>query len=56
VAFYLMKTGNPYQSASPAKERARSGRDPRGAKVRPAGGQAALFYKILPGGEAEVQG
>jgi cell division protein FtsN len=55
VAFYLMKAGNPYQSASPAKEPAReSGRDPaKSAKVEPATADKPRFdfYKILPGNE-----
>jgi cell division protein FtsN len=55
VAFYLMKAGNPYQSASPAKEPAReSGRDSaKSAKVEPGAADKPRFdfYKILPGTE-----
>ena len=55
VAFYLMKAGNPYQSAGPAretpreaaKEPARSGRAETGAAEKP----RFDFYKILPGVE-----
>ena len=53
VAFYLMKGGNPYQSAAPAKEPAReSARDAsRIAKAEPAAADKPRFdfYKILPG-------
>jgi len=49
VAFYLMKSGNPYQSATPAKDAAR---DPaRSAKADPNAAEKPRFdfYKILPG-------
>ena len=53
VAFYLMRAGNPYQNASPAKDPAReSGRDPaRTAKTEPGASDKPRFdfYKILPG-------
>jgi len=53
VAFYLMRAGNPYQSASPAKDAVReSGRDAaRIAKSEPAAPEKPRFdfYKILPG-------
>jgi len=55
VAFYLMKTGNPYQSAGPARETPReAAKDP--ARPGPAETGAAEkprfdFYKILPGVE-----
>ncbi len=55
VAFYLMKAGNPYQSAGPAREPqreaakdpARSTRTDAGAVEKP----RFDFYKILPGVE-----
>jgi cell division protein FtsN len=55
VAFYLMKAGNPYQSAGPAREPpreaakdpARSARTETGAVEKP----RFDFYKILPGVE-----
>ncbi len=55
VAFYLMKAGNPYQSAGPARETpreaakdpARPGRAEAGAAEKP----RFDFYKILPGVE-----
>jgi len=53
VAFYLMKAGNPYVSASPAasrdvsKETPKSGRGEAAAPEKP----RFDFYKILPGGE-----
>ena len=55
VAFYLMKAGNPYQSAGPARETpreaakdpARPGRSETGAMEKP----RFDFYKILPGVE-----
>jgi cell division protein FtsN len=55
VAFYLMKAGNPYQSAGPARETpretakdpARPGRAETGAAEKP----RFDFYKILPGVE-----
>jgi len=55
VAFYLMKAGNPYQSAGPARETpreaakdpARPGRSETGATEKP----RFDFYKILPGVE-----
>jgi cell division protein FtsN len=55
VAFYLMKTGNPYQSAGPArepqreaaKEPAKGTRTETGAVEKP----RFDFYKILPGVE-----
>ena len=55
VAFYLMKAGNPYQSAGPAREPqreaakdpARSTRTDAGAVEKP----RFDFYKILPGAE-----
>lgn len=61
VAFYLMKAGNPYQSAAPAKEPTReSGRDAtKVAKAEPAAADKPRFdfYKILPGiEEPKVQG
>jgi len=54
VAFYLMKAGNPYVSATPAREPARDV-----AKGAPRSGRADVtgekprfdFYKILPGAE-----
>ena len=54
VAFYLMKAGNPYVSATPAREPARDV-----AKGTPRSGRADVtgdkprfdFYKILPGAE-----
>lgn len=52
VAFYLMRAGNPYQPASPAKDPMReSGRDPRTAKTEPGAADKPRFdfYKILPG-------
>ena len=55
VAFYLMKAGNPYQSAGPAREPpreaakdpAKPGRTETGAAEKP----RFDFYKILPGVE-----
>jgi cell division protein FtsN len=55
IAFYLMKAGNPYQSAGPARETpreaakdaARTGRPETGAAEKP----RFDFYKILPGVE-----
>jgi len=53
VAFYLMKSGNPYQSATAGKEPAReSGRESaKSAKADPAAADKPRFdfYKILPG-------
>jgi cell division protein FtsN len=49
VAFYLMKAGNPYQAAAPAKDAAR---DPaKSAKAEPNAAEKPRFdfYKILPG-------
>ena len=49
VAFYLMKSGNPYQTAVPAKEAAR---DPaKSAKAEPGAVETPRFdfYRILPG-------
>ncbi len=49
VAFYIMKSGNPYQPASPTKETsrepARTARTEPGAPEKP----RFDFYKILPG-------
>ncbi len=51
VAFYLMKSGNPYQAQStakePAREPAKTGRAEPGAAEKP----RFDFYKILPGTE-----
>ena len=53
AAFYLMRAGNPYQPASPAKDSAReSGREPgKPAKAEPGAAEKPRFdfYKILPG-------
>ena len=49
VAFYLMKSGNPYQTAVPAKEAAR---DPaKSGKAEPGAAEKSRFdfYRILPG-------
>jgi cell division protein FtsN len=55
VAYYLMKAGNPYQPATPAKEAMRDpGRDSsRIAKSEPSAAEKPRFdfYKILPGVE-----
>jgi len=61
LAFYLMRAGNPYQAAAPAKESTReSGRDAaKVAKAEPAAADRPRFdfYKILPGiEEPKVQG
>lgn len=55
VAFYLMRAGNPYQSASPGKDTAREAGKETGKSGRPETGTAEKprfdFYKILPGSE-----
>lgn len=61
VAFYLMKSGNPYQALSTAKEPVReSSREPaKTARAEPGAAEKPRFdfYKILPGiEEAKVQG
>ena len=49
VAFYVMKSGNPYQPASPAKEAGRE--SARAARTEPGAPEKPRFdfYKILPG-------
>jgi len=49
VAFYVMKSGNPYQPAAPIKETARE--PGRTARAEPAAAEKPRFdfYKILPG-------
>jgi cell division protein FtsN len=61
VAFYLMKSGNPYQALSTAKEPVReSSREPaKMARADPGAAEKPRFdfYKILPGiEEPKVQG
>ena len=54
VAFYLLKSGNPYASTGPAKEAARDGmKDPAKAGRSDAAADKPRFdfYKILPGVE-----
>ena len=55
VAFYLMRTGNPYQSTVPARETPReAAREPgKTAKAEPGAAEKPRFdfYKILPGTE-----
>src|SRR5262245_10641315 len=47
VAFYLMKTGNPYQQAT-----GRDAKDPTRGRTEPAADKPRFdFYKILPGVE-----
>jgi cell division protein FtsN len=55
VAFYLLKSGNPYQASVPGREPAREAakEPPRTAKAEPGAAEKPRFdfYKILPGGE-----
>jgi len=55
IAFYLTRAGNPYQSASPAKEGSREPTKEAARPGRPETGAAEKprfdFYKILPGVE-----